>query len=43
MLCLTEVVLASNSTSHCKEKYAPKWKETRSLYTSLIALDSWKK
>ena len=26
----------SNSTSHCKKGYAPKWKESRSLHASLI-------
>ena len=35
-LCLRELELASNSKSHCKKGYAPKWKESRSNYASLI-------
>ena len=35
-LCLRDLELDSNNTSHCKKGYAPKWKESRSLHASLI-------
>ena len=28
-LCLRDLELVSSSTSHCKEDYAPKWKESK--------------